>query len=249
MFFLFPSASPPFFRSLAVAARSNGVAGVIDHVAREFEILFCRERRRLPPCWMCLDSETEPKRVRNTHNVIGARGNVEFVGAEDSHWGRGGVRGFAVGFQHPTWNPERTGENRQLQPCSSQPPSGVRLAPVTAGCRQEDAVARRNRGARDALVDETGVVANPLRAVSHDPSFPVDTSPARPLLLGCPRRYSRSQRADYRKLVFEWHSVTPADAPAKLISGLTSRPCRCPRDSAQVDFHVNYARERFIFSR
>lgn len=115
-------------------------AAVIDHTAREFEILFCQGRRWLLSCWMCLDSVTknltEQKRVRS--NVVGHGGHREF--------GECGVRaGVESRGDGGDWVQIPT---IPLSSRYSPPVGGVRLAPVTAGCRQKDAV-HRNRGARD----------------------------------------------------------------------------------------------------
>lgn len=118
-------------------------AVVIDHIAREFEILFCQGRRWLLSCWMCLDSVTEnlteQKRVRS--NVVG-------------HGGHRVRAGFARG-RNPE-GMEETGSRSQPSPYSS----GIRRLSGESGWRQLQWDADRKTPcvvtvAPEILLDET----------------------------------------------------------------------------------------------
>jgi len=105
-------------------------------------------RRWSPSCWRCLDNG-EPNRPEEGKEQCRHR------------WWPG-ARGVRIGVQWGgvqsvyAWNPLGNGADQVQIPTTpplilllySPPIRGVRLAPVTVGCRQKDA-ACRNRGARD----------------------------------------------------------------------------------------------------
>lgn len=187
------------------------------------------------------------------------RGNAEFAGCRGLSWGmgreragKGAEREFAVGGSLPAPNAEsrEDGEGWRSKPAVRKPrrESGWRQLQRDADRKTPPRVVTVAPEILGALVDETGVVANPpQRARSRTilPSFPVGTSPPRPPVVSpAVQSFAKSGLSEIGFRVTFGH---PRGASAKLISGLDrSRPCRYPREMP-VDFHVNYARNGYFF--